>query len=135
MKNFALGLFQRVVAVGVKECHVGQFEDVVATGFGTHVVSILNNQGVEYLLPIKPVFDYKTGEFGTLVVDGEFGSFETAEGCSVVGGFKVEGVRSVTITRADDDDPKWNFHHRTLRIFKNSGQSLSWLLRCVGAPE
>jgi hypothetical protein len=110
MKNFTLGQFQGVVAAGVKECRVGQFEDVVALGLGTHVISILNSRGVEHLLPIKPVFDFKTGEFGTLVIDGEFGSFETAVECSRVEGFEVEGVRSVTITRSEDDDPKWDFH-------------------------
>jgi hypothetical protein len=135
MKNFTLGQFPQVVAAGVKECRVGQFEDVVATGLGTHVISILNSRGVEHLLPIKPVFDFKTGEFGTLVIDGEFGSFETAVECSRVEGFEVDGVRSVTITRSEDDDPKWNFHQRTLRIFKNTGQSLSWTLQCKGAPK
>jgi hypothetical protein len=135
MNNFTLGQFNQVVATGIKSCHVGEFQSVIAAGLGTHVVSILNCQGVEHLLPIKPVFDYDTGEFEALPVEGEFGSFETAAGSALVEGFAVDEVTKVTITKSGDDDPSWDFHHRTLRIFTGSGQSLTWTLQCIGSPK
>lgn len=108
---------------------LGTFHDIQAAQYQDNFLHLLNTDGIERLLQLRPRFNRKTNTLDPISVSGEFGSFETSQGLEVLSGVQLRGVTAVDL-EVTYDDPDEDFHCRSLTVTVHPGTKLQWELYC-----
>lgn len=103
---------------------MGSFHGVVAVGYAPGLISIVNNQGFEFLIQV-------TGD--VQAVSGEFGSFDDVKNGVALPGLKIRKVVGIHVDQDSYwDEPELDYHVRTLRIVTTDGE-VYWHLFVEGS--
>ena len=113
------------------DVQLGVFHNVVGVCVGQDCVSILDQQGIEQLIPVKPRFSRTRKGFDPIEVKGEFGDFTSVKGGTQLSGIEPKDVTGIEI-EVDFHDPDADFHTRFLKVHSGAGLCLTWELYCEG---
>lgn len=113
------------------DVHLGTFHKVTGVAVGNNLVSILDRDGHETLLPVKPLFNPRPQP---IQVSGEFGDFSAVQGGEILRGIKAQDITEIEIVH-DFSAPDEDFHTRQLRLHSASGLNLIWELYCDGGVK
>lgn len=114
--------------------NIGSFDNVIGVGIGEDSISILNNLGIENLVPIKSSYNPCTKDFDTIKITGEFGHWDKAVSAEVVEGIYLQEVVSIDI-KIDFISEDEDFHTRMMQVTSKEYSPLTWELYCEGKPS